>query len=121
MRGEGEGEAEQLAPRMWKPYMKRETLLWLIPILIAFGVFVVICFNPAALMGRLFFPVIIVLGLVGPIGAFWGIYQSIRYEESPLKYSAVMLIPLGFLWYYFEKYKKRVSPSRVNPEALGKP
>lgn len=116
MRGEGEAEAEQLARRMRKLHMRRETLLWLIPILIASGVFVVICVNPAALMGRLFFPVLIVFGLVGPIGAFWGIYQSIRYEQSPLKYSAVMLIPLGFLWYYFERYKKRISPSGVNPE-----
>lgn len=62
----GEGEAARVVPQMPKPHMKRETLLWLIPILIASGAFVVICFNPAVLAGRLSFPVIIIFGLIGP-------------------------------------------------------
>lgn len=51
-----------------KPYSRRETLFWLIPILVASGVSLTIWFNPAALQDQLFLPVLITFGLIAPIG-----------------------------------------------------
>lgn len=50
---------------------------------------------------------IIMLGLilllaVAPIGAFWMMYMSIRYEKNPFPMIALALIPFTFLWYYIE-------------------
>jgi hypothetical protein len=107
---------------MAKPYVRPESLYWLIPILVACGICVVMWFKPSALKDQLFFPVLIAFGLIAPIGGLWAIYQSIRYENSPLKYVAiVVLIPFGFLWYYFERYKKRVSTPVANVDAPGTP
>jgi hypothetical protein len=84
-----------------------EKLIWLIPILVASGIFLTIFLNPAAIKDRLFFPVVVLFGMIAPLGGFWGIYQSIRNEKHPGKYIAiVMFVPFGFLWYYFERYRK---------------
>ena len=84
-----------------------KTLLWLIPILIGCGVFLTICINPSALKDRLFFPVLIMFGLIAPVGGLWAIYRCIRYEKTPWRYIAIVVfIPFGFLWYYFEKYRQ---------------
>jgi hypothetical protein len=90
-------------------YLTRNTLAWLVPILVASGLFIAICLNPASFMrDRVFFPLLIIYGLVAPVGGFWAIYQSIRYEENPWKCAAIVVfVPFGFIWYYFEKYRRR--------------
>ena len=101
------GTMSSFTPRNYK---SPEVLAWLIPILVASGILLTICLNPAALKDRLFFPVLIVFGLVAPVGGMWAIYQSIRYEEYPWKCVAIVVfVPFGFTWYYFEKYRKRVA------------
>jgi hypothetical protein len=40
-----------------------------------------------------------------PIGGFWMIYRSIRYEKKPLGYVILAFVPLAFLWYYFERVR----------------
>ena len=57
-------------------------------------------------------PVILVLlvGLFGlaPLGAFWMMYMSIRYERRPFPLLVLALfIPFTFLWYYFERVRPR--------------
>ena len=43
-----------------------------------------------------------------PIGGWWAVYQCIRYERKPWRYIAlIVFMPLGFVWYYFERYKTR--------------
>ena len=51
----------------------------------------------------------VVLFGVPPVGAFWMMYMSIRYERSPLPMLLLAFIPFTFLWYYFE----RVRPGKV--------
>jgi hypothetical protein len=49
---------------------------------------------------------------IAPLGAFWMIYMSIRYEKHPLPMVLLALfIPFTFLWYYAE---------RVRPRKLGR-
>jgi hypothetical protein len=109
--------AQHLVPETMEPTRPRvrEKLAWLIPVLIASGLFAAICLNPTAFMkDHVFFPLIIIYGLVAPLGGLWAIYQSIRYETHPWKYVAVVVVvPFGFVWYYFERYIKRGSETEV--------
>ena len=57
--------------------------------------------NPLALfLVMLFF-------MVPPIGSLWMLYQSIRYEKNCLPFVILALVPYAFVWYYFERYRKR--------------
>jgi len=50
------------------------------------------------------------IGLFGiaPLGAFWMMYMSIRYEKKPfLLLLLASFIPFTFLWYYFERVRPR--------------
>ena len=107
--------AEPTNPPLPEDHKNSGTLAWLIPILIASAVFLAICLDPAAFMrDSVFFPLLIAYGLIAPAGGFWAIYQSIRYESHPWRCVAiVMFVPFGFLWYYFERYRKRVAQEEV--------
>ena len=60
--------------------------------------------NPAMLF------TVVALFVIPPLGAFWMIYMSIRYEKSPLPLVLLaFFIPFTFLWYYFE----RVRPGKL--------
>jgi hypothetical protein len=49
---------------------------------------------------------VVVLFVVPPLGAFWMIYMSIRYEKRPLPLILLALfVPFTFLWYYFERVR----------------
>ena len=51
---------------------------------------------------------------ISPIGAFWMMYMSIRYEKHPLPIVLLSFIPFTFLWYYLE----RVCPRKLGPIAI---
>ena len=42
---------------------------------------------------------------VPPVGSFWMMYMSIRYEKNPLPMILLALIPFTFLWYYRERVR----------------
>ena len=48
---------------------------------------------------------IVVLFGAPPVEGFWMMYMAIRYEKSPLGYTALAFIPFTFLWYYFERVR----------------
>lgn len=100
-----------MSPLPARNHKRAETLVWLVPILVASVVFIAICLKPTAFMkDRVFFPLLIIYGLIAPVGGFWAIYQSIRFEKYPWKCAAiVVLVPFGFIWYYFAKYRKRAA------------
>lgn len=53
---------------------------------------------------------LVILFGIAPLGAFWMMYMSIRYEKNPFPMLLLaFLIPFAFLWYYME----RVRPGKV--------
>jgi heme/copper-type cytochrome/quinol oxidase subunit 4 len=49
---------------------------------------------------------LIVLFGIPPLGAFWMMYMSIRYEKRPMPLLALAaFIPFTFVWYYFERIR----------------
>ena len=50
---------------------------------------------------------------VSNIGFLWMLYQSARYELRPFSFVVLSFIPFAFVWYYFERYKKRSGVRRL--------
>ena len=59
---------------------------------------------------RLYYALISPAFIISPIGAYWALYQCVRYERRPWKYIPYLFIPFGFLWYYFERFKQVQHP-----------
>jgi hypothetical protein len=58
---------------------------------------------------------VVALFVVPPLGAFWMIYMSIRYEKHPLPLILLALfVPFTFLWYYFERVRTANSQRNWN-------
>jgi hypothetical protein len=52
----------------------------------------------------------VALFAIPPMGAFWMMYLSIRYEKKPLPMLLLaFFVPFSFVWYYF----KRVRPGKL--------
>ncbi len=51
--------------------------------------------------------------IIPPIGSLWMLYQSIRYERQSLPFVVLAFVPYAFLWYYFERYRKRTEADRI--------
>ncbi len=45
--------------------------------------------------------------VIPPIGAWWLVYMSIRYEHHTFPIILLALLPYGFVWYYFERERPR--------------
>ena len=58
--------------------------------------------------------IFILVFTAGPVGAFWMMYQSIRYEEHPLGMILLAFVPYSFLWYYTERVRPKRNCGRVN-------
>ena len=106
---------EALGSAPTRSIRRPQILLWLVPIVIASALFLAICLDPNAFMSDgILFPLLLVYGVIAPIGGLWAIYQSIRYEAHPWGCVAVVvLVPFGFVWYYFEKYRGRNTESEI--------
>jgi len=63
-----------------------------------------IVFGPSSPAGNAELGAIIALIFVFPsLGMCWMLYYCIRYEEKPLPFVFLALIPYAFLWYYFRR------------------
>jgi hypothetical protein len=91
--------------------LRPESLYWLLPIMLGSVIelaFLVPFVTPDLLNHhRALLFLVVPFCVIAPLGGWWAIYQCIRHEEQPARYIAVVvLVPLGFLWYYFERYRK---------------
>jgi len=87
-------------------------LWWVIPIVYGAAVelsFFIAIFGPMPPPHqKLLLAFLVPACVVAPIGGWWALYQCVRHEQRPLKYIAIIvLVPFGFAWYYFERYRLR--------------
>jgi hypothetical protein len=93
-------------------YKGPSSLRWLVPVLIGatveFVFFAGIVSATTLNHHSSLLMVVIPFCLIAPVGGWWGVYQCIRYEREMGKHiTIVTLVPLGFFWYYFERYLPR--------------
>jgi hypothetical protein len=50
---------------------------------------------------------------ISNFGTLWMIYQAVRYEVRPLRFVILSFLPLSFIWYYHERYKRRRKVMRL--------
>lgn len=62
--------------------------------------------------GKLVVGLVFVLFALGSFGAYWMLYQIIRYEKHRVKFIVLVFFPFSFVWYYFERYRNRVRPDK---------
>lgn len=55
--------------------------------------------RPALFSNNYVLAIFIPLVLAHNLGAFWMLYQAVRYEKRVLKYVAMAFIPFMFIWY----------------------
>ena len=57
--------------------------------------------------------VLVLICITAPLGAYWMVYQSIRYEKHVGRYVLYSFIPFLFIWYYRERYRNRQRMQRL--------
>ena len=58
----------------------------------------------------LLFVIVVPFCIAAPVGGWWAVYQCIRHEVHPIRFIVIVLVvPLGFTWYYFERYLPRTA------------
>ena len=98
-------------------YPSKKFLLWFVPLAFLAGLLPLFLFERMHVTG--FHPLIVLVVLVHtvvPVGAYWMIYQAIRYEIRVGRYVLLAFIPFGFLWYRFVRYPHRPKLVRVSRE-----
>jgi hypothetical protein len=77
----------------------RVFLAWFLPMCIYLILFFGTWFRPVLFRNAFFALFLVSLVLVGNIGAFWMMYQAVRYERQVGKYVLPAFIPFMFVWY----------------------
>lgn len=93
-----------------KMFAGPQTLLWLLPVTygsIATAIVLSLFVTPQLFNNKLLFDLAVPACVVAPFGGWWAIYQCVRHESQPWRYIAIVVfVPLGFTWYYFERYRR---------------
>ena len=75
------------------------------------AVFVLLFFavaaRPALLSNDYVTAILVALTFAQNLGAFWMLYQAVRYEKRVLKYVAMAFIPFMFIWYALVRHPLR--------------
>jgi hypothetical protein len=88
--------------------------LWVILGIVVLGLAAWMITVPGPPRGPVLFLFVIIFA-VPPVGAFWMLYQVIRYEKQPLPLILLaFFVPFVFLWYYFERVRPRKHQTRVS-------
>jgi hypothetical protein len=74
-------------------------LAWFVPMLVFVVLFFGVSFRPR-LLSNIFFAVFLIsLTMLANIGAYWMLYQAIRYERRVGRYVLLSFVPFMFVWY----------------------
>jgi len=77
----------------------RYFLAWFIPMCIYLILFFGVWVRPSLFENTFITLLLVCFILVGNIGAFWMIYQAVRYERRVGRYVLLAFIPFMFVWY----------------------
>ena len=88
--------SENEAPDAARP---RYFLAWFVPMAVFVLLFFAVAARPALFNNNYVAAILITLILAHNLGAFWMLYQAVRYENRVLKYVAMAFIPFMFIWY----------------------
>jgi glycopeptide antibiotics resistance protein len=101
---------------MNKIYNGPESLRWLLPV--SFGTIMEFLFLANIVTAKTLnthsslMIVVIPFCVIAPLGGWWAVYQCLRHERQIGKCLAIVVfVPLGFFWYYFERYLPRINNS----------
>jgi uncharacterized integral membrane protein len=90
------------------------TLIWFAPTVGFYLLIFILVVTPGATRNNVaFLCLMFTYCFTSPFGSFWMLYQSIRFESKPLKYVILSFLPYAFLWYYFERVRKRTYLGRM--------
>jgi hypothetical protein len=105
-------------PDAYPPELPRmDFLLWFIPLSF------IAAFLPFALLTssheKGFQPLVVLVVIVHtivPLGAYWMIYQAIRYEPRVGRFVLLAFVPFMFVWYRLVRYPNRPKLLRIPRE-----
>jgi hypothetical protein len=89
-------------------------LAWFLPMAF-FGFFLILLsLRPQTLPRNPFFEVFLVSFIfVANMGAYWMLYQSLRYEKRVGRYVLLSMVPFMFVWYLLVRYPLRQELPRL--------
>jgi hypothetical protein len=75
-------------------------LTWFVPMIIGVALLVAEWFGPPPPFRNSYVMVVMFIFIMTQnIGAFWMLYQGIRYEKRVLRYAILAFVPFMFIWY----------------------
>jgi hypothetical protein len=74
-------------------------LAWFLPMLIYIVLVFGVSVRPLWLSNIFFAVFLMCLSMLSNIGAFWMLYQAVRYERRVGRYALLSFIPFMFVWY----------------------
>jgi hypothetical protein len=78
----------------------RYFLPWFVPMAIYVLLFLAVAARPTLFFENNYVvAILMILFLANNLGAYWMLYQAVRYEKRVLKYAAMAFIPSMFIWY----------------------
>jgi len=77
----------------------RYFLAWFIPMSIYLSFWFLILGRPLAIANPVVLIFFVCLHMTSVLGAFWMLYQAVRYEKRVLRYALLAGIPFMFVWY----------------------
>lgn len=85
----------------------RYFLAWFIPMLIYVILYFGVWFRPLLLQNLFLLFFLVCMGMLCNFGAFWMIYQAVRYERRVGRYVLLAFVPFMFVWYSLVRVRLR--------------
>ena|SRR5580765_206475 len=74
-------------------------LAWFVPMVVYLVLYFGVWLRPILMQNLFFLFFVMSLSLLSNFGAFWMIYQAIRYERRVGRYVLLAFVPFMFVWY----------------------
>ena len=89
-------------------------LAWFLPMVCFVALYILVAFNPTFLQYRFVALSFVLSILFHNLGAFWMLYQAIRYEKRVVRYVVLSFVPFLFVWYRLVRYPLRRELPRLS-------